>query len=312
MGVPGIPPSGHNAGKIACQTTKHGCPRESAPNMLFCHQEELREKTMSLEVLAWAFGIGLVLYFFINLGNASDSPAPSSKDSSASKDADLLSSRWDRLKHEHENGEIKTGPSWFFDPPTDRQIEFAKDLGLSSSDLSSKTKGQISDLIGLTQDPSPEDIEVLKFFKQPTRGLNETTARDKVQYLLSDPDKKSEFESRPPTSLEREVLRFAGIKAPKNVRKTDIPRLFQEKASEFNDEKAEVYWNDRVDEYEDILEEFQDRDFREEAEIKKPALSKIRKAVETLESEGHSLVEGDIDADDVAEKLIELYPELQK
>jgi hypothetical protein len=90
-----------------------------------------------------------------------------------------LSSRWAEANRHNDDGDTKTFPSWFFDAATERQLNLLKekDLSLSGGQLS---RGQASDVIGLFFPVEEADKEVLRFFKVPTKGLNQTTARAEV------------------------------------------------------------------------------------------------------------------------------------
>src|SRR5687767_12600157 len=97
-----------------------------------------------------------------------------------------LSSRWSEAKRQLEAGDLKSFPSWYFDEVTERQAELLASKGINLPD-GPVSKGQASDLIGLFFPVDEEDKAVLKFFKVPTKGLNQTTARAEAVKLLADP-----------------------------------------------------------------------------------------------------------------------------
>ena len=66
------------------------------------------------------------------------------------------------------------------------------------------------------------------------------------------------------------------------------------------------------DAFASIVEQLEDKETREDYELKKVSLSAIREAVAALKAEGHSLPEIDDNLDLLAEKLTELKPELQR
>lgn len=263
----------------------------------------------------WFWLIALVAILWLFSKERSTSSRKSSKaatgTSRKTKNLDWLEARWARLQRERQAGTITTGPAWFFEPATERQIAYAKELGIGGK-LDKMTKGQVSDLIGLEHDPDDHDVEVLKFFKESIRGMSQTEAREKVALLMADPARKAAFENRPATSIQRAVLAYAGIKAAKDVKQTEVNSLIEDKAKEFENDEETERWLDGVHEFESLLEEFDDKEFRDDYEIKKPSPAKIRKAIDQLESKGKSLASGEISSDDVAETLLEMFPELAK
>ena len=75
-------------------------------------------------------------------------------------------------------------PQWFFEPATERQLVRLEREGLKGITL---TKGQASDLIGLSEPPDDADNEVLKFFGAPL-AENQTMARAGARELLARDD----------------------------------------------------------------------------------------------------------------------------
>ncbi len=113
-----------------------------------------------------------------------------------------LSARWTEANRQREAGKLKTFPSWFFDEATERQTKLLTEKGISLSG-GQVSKGQASDVIGLFFPVEEGDADVLKFFKVPTKGLNQTTARAEVAKLQADPEKASAWDQRPANPMQK-------------------------------------------------------------------------------------------------------------
>jgi hypothetical protein len=61
----------------------------------------------------------------------------------------------------------------------------------------------------------------------------------------------------------------------------------------------------------DIIDQFNDRDYREMVSIKRPSAKALREAIEQLCAEGATLRELSDDPDVVAERLIQMLPDLE-
>lgn len=212
--------------------------------------------------------------------------------------ADTLREYWKEV----DRGNIAVS-KWFTEEPTERQLKRLKEDGVSFK-LSELSKGKASDLIGLGMPPEPSDEEILRFFKVPkSQAPNETIARYKVSELLSDPEKAKRWANRPATQIQKEYYRRFSIPIPKGLTATDASAMMTE--HELTDDQEDEWMA-----YEDILDEFADKDFREDYDLKKPSVSAIRKAVEQLEKEGNKLA--DLSADDLIETLLDHNPDLEK
>lgn len=188
-------------------------------------------------------------------------------------------------------------PGWYYDPMTEPQARRLDDGGRSYS--RSITKGQASDLIGLDESASADDLAVLRFFKRPTRGMNQTKARHEVATLFSDDANRRAWEDRPMDARQREFFRFFGMRVRASLGHKEAEALSDEtyrQASEANDPRVR-HW----DIYEQILEELDDPDFREAYDLRKPRPSAVRKAIEGLVASGTPWE--DLDADAVANHL---------
>lgn len=138
-----------------------------------------------------------------------------------------LSSRWSEAKRQLEAGDLKSFPSWYFDEVTERQARLltSKDINLPEGPVS---KGQASDLIGLFFPVEEEGKAVLRLFKVPTKGLNQTTARAEVAKLQADPEKADAWKRRPAEPIQKEFYRFFGIKVPAGLTHADAEDFMDE------------------------------------------------------------------------------------
>ncbi|MFW5958010.1 MAG: hypothetical protein ACOCQ0_02535 [Desulfosalsimonas sp.] len=199
---------------------------------------------------------------------------------------------------------------WYFDPVTDRQKERLKEEGCNKipSDL---TKGHASDLIGLTEPADDRHLEILKFFKVSTKGMNRTKARHEVDLLFQDPEKVQAWENRPPTQMQRECAKFFDVKLPKGTTAPQAAKLIDERQSELieNDDPKLEEWEG----FENVVEELSDKELlKEDYNIKKPSMALIKNALEELQQEGQSYQESGDDVQSVVDKLLELKPELER
>jgi hypothetical protein len=200
-------------------------------------------------------------------------------------------------------------PAWFFHPVTERQLQWIRSEGLVVPVASGAlTKGQASDIIGLFEPIDEHDEEVLRFFKVPTRGMNQSRGRHEAAVLLADSAKTRVWEARPADSMQRECLRFFGAKAPKELTHAEAQRLIGARREELSEKKSALL--DDWDSFESIVVDLDDRETRDEYDMKKPSMAMIRTAVDVLRKEGHTMDDLAGDLTLVAEKLLQLKPEL--
>jgi hypothetical protein len=221
-------------------------------------------------------------------------------------DVRWLEERW-KLAQEHlASGTSQMFPEWYFDEATDRQLEKIKEFGLSSE----ITKGQASDLIGMHEPAEQESLEVLKFFKVPTRGMKQTQARHEVALIFEDKEKVQAWKDRPPSAAQKEFFKFFGIKLAKGTTHEQTTALIKKHESEMSDKNDPrlMEWNA----FEQIIDELKDPDFRENYEIKKPSATLIKQAMGELQKDGNSYQEISDDIDMLINKLIELKPEIER
>ena len=262
-----------------------------------------------------------ILYFAI-AGNRQQPRAPRSRSQVSESTARLaedtssialfnehkawLLTRWADADRQRAAGALTTFPSWFFDAATDRQIAHLAERGLSLAG-GPVSKGQASDVIGLFFPPDDGDEEFLKFFKVPSKGMNQTMARAEAAKLRADPAKTAAWAQRPAEPLQKEFYRFFGLKVPSGLNISDAATFIASHQKSLDDRQRDDW-----EAYESIVDDLSDKETCEAYNIKKPSPATLRMAIEALRKVGRSLPDLSGDLDVVAEKLIELKPELQR
>lgn len=233
--------------------------------------------------------------------------APTVGRSALTSEMTWLESRWAE-RRANKDAAHDGAPHWWWDEVTDRQLEKLRELGAPVP--AGVNKGQASDLIGLYVTPGDDEVEVHKYFKVPTKGLNQTRARYLREEILGDPEKKTRWETRPPTPERRHFFEFFGIPLPRGITEVEAKELEDEKYSELNeanDPRIEDY-----DAYLAILDSFSDRDTCETYDVRKPPVALLRRAVAELVSGGRTYRQLEAAPELVASKLRELAPDLTR
>lgn len=214
-----------------------------------------------------------------------------------------LQERWDLARH---LGSGQIFPAWYFDEMTEFQAKRLEEDGRKYS--GKLTKGQASDLIGLGEPPERESLEILRFFKKSLNGINETRARHEIALLFQEEANRKAWADRPATTRQREFFRLFDLKLPVGLLKREADQQIAEylRQSEEKNDSQEARWQT----FENILDDFDDPDFRESFGIKKPSTPAIRRAIDTLLTEGRTW--DDLDSDSVAEHLLETNPNLER
>ena len=214
-----------------------------------------------------------------------------------------LRERWRMADAEKAAGNLQHFPKWYFDEATDRQRSRLAEEGVSIA--RSATKGQHSDVIGLFEEPDDDDIEKLRFFGVTLKGplLNQTRARHEVAKLHADPEKQRAWLMRPASALQKEFYRFIGEKLPAGL-------TFEQAEAKMHDalESMTEALQDDWSALESLIDEFDDREFRSDVEIRKPSIEDIRAAIAALKAEGKDMD----DPYEVAYKLLEMKPALSR
>lgn len=172
------------------------------------------------------------------------------------------------------------------------------------------TKGMASDLIGLKEPLGDREEEILRFFKQPIRGVGESQGRHLVSVLCADPANKAAFDNRPPNSFQKEFFKWFGISISKDMTMDQASTMIRAETSRLRNEQSEdlKYWEC----VEEVVEELDEPDVREEFELKKVPPSVICAAIIGLRAGGKSVddISGDIDL--VIETILEARPDLER
>jgi hypothetical protein len=171
-----------------------------------------------------------------------------------------------------------------------------------------------SDVIGLFHEMDPENEEVLKFFKVPTRGMNQTRGRDEASKLMADPAKQEAWKNRPADAMQKEWMKLLGITIPRGLTHEQATALVAKREEELGekDEKALDALNAQWAAYENTLEELKDPDTREVLGLKRVTFAVVRDAVDALHTEGKSWDDIYGDSDAVAEKILVMRPDLRR
>lgn len=243
-----------------------------------------------------------------------------------------LKDRWKVAFDQRDNNmNCELFDDWYFDSPTEAQINRLKEDGVivKSGGL---TKGQYSDLIGILTEPEEEELAIVKFFGGKTRGLSGAEARSEVRALLSAEDNKTAWQNRPASARQKRFLKFMGEKIPKGLTHANAEKIqdqyflkFYDSYSEYleslSEEEAEMpleQWTKKHialndwEYYEQILDEFDDSDFRDTYGIKKVPAGQLNKAIEQLKGKGIALSEMVDDLDLVTEVCIDNNPSLER
>jgi len=243
-------------------------------------------------------------------GSRSSSGASQSKqDRVLAENLGWLEERWDLVRDEQDRGELKTVPPWFFDDVTERQLNRIDQIGLEIA-KGQPTKGEASDIIGLFEPAEEEDVEVLRFFKVPSRGMNQSKARHLVTNLFQDPKNVNAWEARPASAMQKEFYKYFDLNIPKGLTHEEASRFISEYGNQLmeEDEKALDDW----DAYESIYEEINDPDYREDYGVKKISLSTYRDVMHELRNEGKTPSDLEDDPDVVVDKIILKKPDIQR
>jgi len=220
-----------------------------------------------------------------------------------------LRNRWKLAQAQRQTGSTGIFPEWYFDQATERQLNKLRELGISI-ESNKITKGQASDLIGTRESADEEALQILRFFKVPTRGTNQTKARHEVALIFADEAKAKAWKNRQTSRIQKEFFVFFGIKADKGMTHTEASKLISNHESALAEKEDPQL--DEWEAFEEIIDELSDPDFREDYEIKKPSISLIKNALTSLQKEGKSYRNAADDIDLVIEKMLDFKPELRR
>ncbi|SFH88239.1 hypothetical protein SAMN05216206_0613 [Pseudomonas guineae] len=151
------------------------------------------------------------------------------------------------------------------------------------------------------EDADLKDIEVLRFFKKSKPRISNTEAKELIRLIFSEPENADLWFNRPPAGIVKIFCSIYGMKLPKGMTHTQAQIKIDDLISA--DEKMESVWL----ELEDVLDDLNNVQSREDYALKKPSTTQIASAAKSLLQGGH-----DIDTSSIVDRLIELYPTLER
>lgn len=258
-------------------------------------------------IAAVVYGIWRVVHWFFGLFSPRPKLAAGNKRVLKKLEDNMpwLEERWESAKHQKDGSAVL--PDWFSDPVTSRQLEKLKELGVEVS-KKNINKGRASDLIGLFYPYDDEDVQKLKYFKIPLSGLSQSKARHELSKIPVETMHFEGWKDRPATALDREYLRFFKLTAPKGMTQRQAEDIRSRHQSELPDSQQSRI--DEWDHFEMMFEDFQDKDFRSDYELKTVSIKDFKAATLALMREGEKFM--DFDSGQVADKLLEIMPQLEK
>lgn len=220
----------------------------------------------------------------------------------------MLKARAEAMDEQRKTGKDLGFASWMYEPASDRQIEYLKELGCPKKALKELTKGTASDFIGLMHNPSNEEEEPLRILGAWKSNLTQTGAREKLRVLLRDPANIDKLKNRPPRLEQKVFARLYGVKLPAKA----TADAASEAISQFieADQSRSDALENALNEIDFVIDELSDAETRrEDYEIKKPSQKALVDAFQAL---GLAALEsGEVGTDDVVEKLIEQNPDIE-
>lgn len=132
-----------------------------------------------------------------------------------------------------------------------------------------------------------------------------------IQYQIIGPKKQKQvfddfLRNQPADALQKEYLKFFGLAIPKSLTTGQAEKIIVDHGKTSKPEELEE-WNG----LRNILEEFDDKDFREGYSLKKVSKTILMDALNKLRAEGKNYKYLSDNIDEVAEKIIELKPDLE-
>lgn len=259
--------------------------------------------------------VALVAWFSMRGGGDESAPSsPASKKKAFDGDANArkqlekalpwMEPRWKRAFAEQESGELQEFDRWYFDEPSDRQWKYLSSHGVTQAP-NTLTKGQVSDIIGLFELPDEDDVAIIRFFKQPTRGLSQTRARDLRAQLMSKRENREAWRTRPPTAMQKEFYRFFDRPLPKGATAEELEDDINTKLEEMGDAPTDEWYG-----FETLYDDLTEPEMMRDMEIKKISLKMYRDIIAKKRAAGAKL--DDLDVYDLAEEILDEHPEMQR
>lgn len=218
-----------------------------------------------------------------------------------------LVDRWKTIDERNQTNQPNIVPKWYFDEASPAQLSLLQQQKIRAFPANI-TKGKASDLIGLHAEAETKELEILKFFKVPTKSVKQTQARHVIATLFLQPENKDAWNNRPPTTLQKAGLKFFKIKAPESMTATAVENLINNHIKTLNED--DLTWS-TWSAIESLYEELSDKETRENFGIKKPSINLLVRTVQQLVKEGKKPAALELDIDAVVERLIETEPEIE-
>ncbi len=212
----------------------------------------------------------------------------------------MIEERWNLANQETEGYEL---PRWYFDEVTDRQLDRLQRDGFASQD-STITKGQASDIIGLGCPVEEKEKPILKHFKIPLKGLNQTSAMHQVALLLSKPENIESWKNRPATALQKYFFVLFGQQKPAKLTHAQAEEIIDEYMGEHDSDCD--FWDSFECTFDDL------HDDPELYDIRKPGFTLYCKAIESLKNKEGSECDIFEDYQTIVDKMIEINPSIEK
>lgn len=193
---------------------------------------------------------------------------------------------------------------------TQAQIEQLQDAGWGENfgtDGGLLARNQAMDLLMLAKTAEAEDVELLEFFNIEVDEPNALVVSWHAAALRLDAKAMQEWNERPATALQKEALRYFQGKVARSITAEAA------KSSLLAIERG-LYQSGRAAEWSTWLrfsetwQQLQTKDVCTHYDIKKPAPTKIREAIQSLLDDN---VDEWSEKDVVVQRLVELYPDLE-
>lgn len=216
---------------------------------------------------------------------------------------DYLQQHWQLAEmHKRENNH-RMFKHWYFEPATKSQLLRLKNEGIKPA--IGISKGNASDLIGLSEYLSEEQIEKLRFFNYNINDYqNQTQATMTLRGVFSDPELAKKWNERPPSDTLKLQLWYLDITA--NTFIDAINKIAEKEDEIFNNDQRHNEWML----FEDISAELFDPDNLDLANIRKPTVKIVIQALDELKEDSISYKEIEDNTDILIDKLLEIRPGL--
>jgi len=193
-----------------------------------------------------------------------------------------------------------------FDPNAIKIIGVSKGWFFNSRNHIGYVPKEISKQINAT-----ELFEMVK--PRVTRTYEDDNDFIEIQFQIIGPkDKKTQYDgflkNKPANQIQKEFYKYFSYKTPKCLTTGEADEFIKKNIKKLKSDDSEKLQN--WDNYEEILDEFNDSDFRETYEIKKPSISLLRDAIARLIENGETMQSLSDDIEIIVDKVILLKPDI--